>query len=509
MALLVGPETFTGTNGDPWPATFTSGLTPTGGSATIQGNAGQLVCGTTGGYAGASRVARAVTLAAGADRVIDCRVRWPAGDECYPLVFVRSPNTTLDGAGGYTAALSRPTSRINVSRTVSFTGTQLGGPSQVYNFGLTWSRVIFGAVGQNIKLLVWPDGTEQPGMWQYDVWDTALTTGSIGFSVGVGNLGNGAFEVDDVSVYDQFPDLPNTLFYAGHFLPPPGGGLGKSLWIPSPSQYPLEADVPAGSRAATGSAPVGVGAAAGVVKVVAVAARAGLGFGGAGAAGKRAPAAGVSAVGLSATGTARKTAPAAGLAALGLAGTGAGRKVGVAAGRAAAGLAAAGTTRTVRAAAGSAALGFAAGMSSSPARAVLARVGLGWSATGSTVKRSPAVTSSALGLSSASTARTSRPVLARAVTGQQAAGTSGKRTPVTGRAGAGLIAGAVARRVAAATGRVLAGFRASTEAEAELHRPGTLTGRMEQATGLTGGTGSGATMTGTADSGSSLIGSIE
>lgn len=205
-------DTWTGTNGDPWGSTWTTGLTPTGGGATIQSNAGRLTCGTTGGYSGADRVARRVNITAPTDAVALFKFRWPGGEETFPLFYVRSTNTSLDTQGGYFVSFDFGGDSVAVGVGSSYSSTDLD--TFPFTFAAdTWYWCRFGIVGSALKARVWADGGSEPAAWDSEVTDTThATAGSgCGFTVGAGAAGGERWEVDDFSLEDVFPSTAGTV----------------------------------------------------------------------------------------------------------------------------------------------------------------------------------------------------------------------------------------------------------------------------------------------------------
>jgi hypothetical protein len=202
-------DTWTGTDADPWGATWTTGSTPAGGSALIQGNAGRLTTGSAGGYAGADRVARRVDITAPVDACVLFRFRWPDGDECFPRFYVRSTNTALDTQGGYYVSLNRPSGNWSIGKSSAYTSTTLG-TTVTYTFTSgAWYWVRFGVVGDAVKARVWADGASEPTTWDREVTDTTHTVAGsgCGFTVGGGALGQREFDVDDLTLDDVFPTV--------------------------------------------------------------------------------------------------------------------------------------------------------------------------------------------------------------------------------------------------------------------------------------------------------------
>lgn len=201
MATLT-TETWTGADGAAWPAQWTTGLTPTGGAATIAANTGRLATGAQGAYAGTDRVARRLTTAfVDTDAVF--RFRFVSG-ESYPIIMGRA-NTTLDTGSGYGLDLGPTTSRW--ARFVDYTKTDLGPAAHSFTFTTgTWYWVRVRVVGSSLRARFWADGAAEPTTWpvNLDVTDTTIAaSGSWGFSVGGGAAATSSVvEFDDLTVTD-------------------------------------------------------------------------------------------------------------------------------------------------------------------------------------------------------------------------------------------------------------------------------------------------------------------
>jgi hypothetical protein len=219
MATLLPLQTFTGTNGAALPGGagtgFVNGLIPTGGSALIQNNQAMLTTGSAGGYAGPDRVSQIANLSALADTVYKGTFRW-SGDEVYPQLYVRSTNTQVDTAGGYRVALDPVGNTWEVASVAGFTQTPLATAT-----AFSWQTgvdywVIFGAVGTDLRFVLWQDGQPQPKYASVGTptatsisltSSTVTAAGFVGVTVGGGNLGLRTMSFDNVEVFDAFPPV--------------------------------------------------------------------------------------------------------------------------------------------------------------------------------------------------------------------------------------------------------------------------------------------------------------
>jgi hypothetical protein len=215
-------DTFTGTNGAAWSATWTTGRDGGGGgTATIQSNAGRILVGTSPDI----RTARRVNITAPVDAVALFKFKFNAATpgNCFPQYFVRSTNTTLDTQGGYRVLMDRAGS-WEVAKSVSYSQSALTNTltgtttaiSKTFTDGV-WYWVRFGAVGSAIKARVWDDGSGEPGSWQWESTDTTYTTAGSGTGITVSGATSVQFDMDDFSLDTVFPgtahsaDATNTL----------------------------------------------------------------------------------------------------------------------------------------------------------------------------------------------------------------------------------------------------------------------------------------------------------
>lgn len=227
MATLLPLQSFTGSNGSALPSGsnsgFINGAIPTGGSATIQSNAAQLITGTTGGYAGASRVSQVANLStAPANAVWKSKIRLSA-DEVYPQCYVRGGGSTLDTQFGYRVALDHVGDTWEVATVSAYNQVPIvtATPFSWVTNADYW--IIFGAVGTDLRFKVWKDGAPEPNYaavgsptsQTLSLTDSSVTAaGLLGMTVAVGNLGNGVFTFDEVEIFDAFPPTPPVMSQA-------------------------------------------------------------------------------------------------------------------------------------------------------------------------------------------------------------------------------------------------------------------------------------------------------
>lgn len=197
-------DTFTGSTGAAWSASWTTASTSTGSSNTIQSNAGQIVTGSAGGYVGSHAVRTTSITAADASMLFS--FQWITGDECYPRAWLRNPDTAMSENNGYWVELNRPANFWQMGVTVAGVNTVMGqlGPTVLFGTSKWWCR--WGIVGTMLKARVWADGLPEPGTWDLTGSDTQIAAaGYAGWTLRPGNIGLAKWTVDDLAISADFP----------------------------------------------------------------------------------------------------------------------------------------------------------------------------------------------------------------------------------------------------------------------------------------------------------------
>lgn len=244
-AGLPGPssytETWTGTNGATWPATWTLGTE--GGTATIQSNRGSITTGT-GAYA-SGKTARWSGIPAHGDAELTGTIYFADNVEQYAQVALRAdfvtgpygnkgyylefgPSGTTWGIGRYNGG-STPTSIATVAYTY---GAGVG-----INFRL---RAVAGALNAR----VWAVGASEPGTWGHTSTNTdpQLNPGYVQMTTSTGGTGAAKTiqfddftlaSLDGISFTKPFTTpaaMGWTLAFEDDF---PGTTLDTSKWVPN------------------------------------------------------------------------------------------------------------------------------------------------------------------------------------------------------------------------------------------------------------------------------------
>jgi hypothetical protein len=158
-------ETFTGTTGAAWDTgRWASPQTASGGSTSIQANAGRMLTGV-GGYAAADRISRRMVIADRADSEVTGTFLIASGDP-RPFVVLRGD---ADLENGY---LFDMWSTPSVRRAVSFSYTTVGNCTGAPDVGAgTTYAFRFQLVGSRVRAKVWVASGSEPASWQLDVTD--------------------------------------------------------------------------------------------------------------------------------------------------------------------------------------------------------------------------------------------------------------------------------------------------------------------------------------------------
>lgn len=207
---VLATDSFAGADGDPLSPVWVPGLAQPGTSVTILGNAAHFVTGPNGGYSGLDRVSRRLNIARRSDAVAKFRLKYTAGNETYPRYYVRANESfaeNLDSQSGYWVELTYTVDTWAVGWGTGYNNVDLAEAAFPFEPGqFYW--VIFGAVGSTIRFAIWADGAPMPSAWTAQVTDSSIAgAGETGFSVGGGNVGGRAVDVDDFQLFDSFPTL--------------------------------------------------------------------------------------------------------------------------------------------------------------------------------------------------------------------------------------------------------------------------------------------------------------
>lgn len=189
MALPIA-ETWTGTTGAAWPSPWTTAA-QTGGSNTIQSNAGQQSPGTLASYLGGATAYYGAVGASDFEIYVDATF---TNNESYPTVAFRTdgvPNSTYYFNNGLHVEIQSNSNFLSLYRLDSGVRTDIVAAfavSGVTNWSTTASHFRIRCSGTNVKVRVW-QGTVEPLVWNID---TTVTQHSTRQGVGLTISGGGA-----------------------------------------------------------------------------------------------------------------------------------------------------------------------------------------------------------------------------------------------------------------------------------------------------------------------------
>jgi hypothetical protein len=199
-------ETWTGTTGAAWPTQWT--VSNPNGTATIQGNAGQLTFPTGASYqSGALATLSGMTATRDTDVTVTVTFS-QVTDEAYFWIGLRKSGTFGTNDYGYYLSLYPGTGGAQILKHVSGTETVISSALGLGSWVAgTARKVRFQAVGNTVQVKAWPVGSQEPATWNFSTTDTSLSanTGAVflgTFGGAAANASIGSITVDDLSVTD-------------------------------------------------------------------------------------------------------------------------------------------------------------------------------------------------------------------------------------------------------------------------------------------------------------------
>jgi hypothetical protein len=199
----IDSDTFTGSNGAAWDASWGSTVTTQGnggtGTATIESNQGRITTPGTGNFTRVFK--KLVAASSGADQRIDGDVTVQTG-EAYPLVVIRGTDPAVNG-NGYAIQFDISTQVATISRYTTFVAATLGATislgtvanGDVIHFKLQ-------AVGTTISAKVWKNADPEPA-WQDRTDATYATAGNIFIGGAEGTTATvRTWDFDNIACYD-------------------------------------------------------------------------------------------------------------------------------------------------------------------------------------------------------------------------------------------------------------------------------------------------------------------
>lgn len=210
-------DDFTGSNGSAWNASnWTSHVSSTGASATIQSNQGRLSAGTSAG--GSNKRSQKYAGANLTDVEISGKVTLPTTNGSSAEVWVRTDAVTPDSGNGYFLTF-RIGSAVTLSKGAGFTYPSLGSTSVTVSQNTQYGFRLY-AVGSSIKAKVWATSGSEPSSYQVSVTDTTHSGSGLTILTANNGVATGMIaDFDDVKLTDG---TDNQFTYVGSIAPTAG-----------------------------------------------------------------------------------------------------------------------------------------------------------------------------------------------------------------------------------------------------------------------------------------------
>ena len=190
--------TFSGSDGDPWPAPWVAERVPaTGGAVRIASGEGELVTGATGSYSTLDTVAVRYGDHNSADS--SWTFTWRiVGASSYPRVVARSDAANLDPSEAVLVGWS--TTSIDVVSVVAGTFVTTATTAKTHSLDTEYgARIVF--AGSTVRARTWLATGPEPDTWDVEAQVANVGAGYMGVSVGGANSAtNRTFRIDDLAV---------------------------------------------------------------------------------------------------------------------------------------------------------------------------------------------------------------------------------------------------------------------------------------------------------------------
>ena len=190
--------TFTGADGDPWPAPWVAERVPaTGGAVRIASGEGELVTGATGSYSTLDTVA--VRYGDHNSPDSSWTFTWRiVGASSYPRVVARSDAANLDPSEAVLVGWS--TTSIDVVSAVAGEFVTTATTAKTHSLDTEYgARIVF--AGSTVRARTWLATGPEPDTWDVEAQVANVGAGYMGVSVGGANSAtNRTFRIDDLAV---------------------------------------------------------------------------------------------------------------------------------------------------------------------------------------------------------------------------------------------------------------------------------------------------------------------
>lgn len=214
---VVATEDWTGTTGNPWPATPNtwthSQVNGTNGSNTIQGNAGRQTSPSTTTYNTYRSFLSSMPNVLDTDVTVKFVV--PTQVECYPAIGISSDGVAWNNDGSYSQnayqivmqfTTSAATGKLELTRMKNSVQTALGAAITKTLTAGTQYQVRIQRQGTAVRVRLWPAASAEPGTWDFNVTETLANmppAGKVGLNFQSGAVAaNRTVDWDDLIVTD-------------------------------------------------------------------------------------------------------------------------------------------------------------------------------------------------------------------------------------------------------------------------------------------------------------------
>lgn len=188
---------FTGPDGAPWPAGWTT-TWASGGAATLQGGAGRLAFANTSGSFARAHLS-GLPARADADLTLSYRWRDPAA-KGYLNIALRGSGGWLGAyrpANGYGVELNSTSTNLIVKKMVAGTTSDLRTVTAAQSLTTARQWLRLRVAGSSIQVKTWPDGQAEPATWTTTLTDSSVTAaGQVFLSYVRSSSATGARAVD-------------------------------------------------------------------------------------------------------------------------------------------------------------------------------------------------------------------------------------------------------------------------------------------------------------------------
>lgn len=214
-------DSFTGSNGAAWSASWTttnvSSLNTSGATQQIQGNKGRLNAGTVASYGGHSVIRYSGSNVSDIEWI--GKITFTTSIDGNFEAWARASTSSPDGTGYIFQLNLGTTNTVTVIRANSFTYTTLGQASVTLSQNTEYGWKFY-VVGTSIKAKVWATSGSEPGSYNLNLTDSAVTAAGYSYVHAHGGGSSGFIvDLDDITLTNG---QSNQFTYTGQCQPGPG-----------------------------------------------------------------------------------------------------------------------------------------------------------------------------------------------------------------------------------------------------------------------------------------------